>query len=185
MPRISRTLQQIGIRYERYRILECRPERLPAPHVREPRNNVSISVVDARELGSATEPELRSLTEYAGPEAYGFAAAVDGTLAAVCWYWYGERYRTRGFVDLSPTAAKLVQITTAVAFRGRGIAPTLIAASSRLMGDRGFDLLLARIWHSNVASVSAFAKAGWRQRETITVLRVPYRARPFRFVQRA
>ncbi len=120
-------------------------------------------IEDPEELARSGDAELREMVEYAGPEAFGFGVWVEGELAAACWYWVGERYRTRGFWPLGEDEAKLVQIATAHRFRGRGIASRLITWSSSRMGEQGFRRLYARIWHSNRASRAAFAKAGWSE----------------------
>ena len=69
------------------------------------------------------DPSIQELASYKGGEAFGFEARVDGELAAACWFWAGERYKTGNFWPLRDDEAKLVQIATAERFRGRGIAP--------------------------------------------------------------
>jgi GNAT superfamily N-acetyltransferase len=114
-------------------------------------------------LDRPSDPGLRDLASYAGSEAFGFEARVDGVLAAACWFWVGERYKTRNFWPLHADEAKLVQITTAERFRGRRIAPRLIRFAAAWMHRLGYRRLYARIWHSNRASVVAFERAGWRE----------------------
>jgi GNAT superfamily N-acetyltransferase len=175
-------LSRLGIRYERYRIFEFRVGAgLPAA---APGRVRIAPLVDARVLEDSEAEEIRALASYAGPEALGFGAFVEGRVVAACWYWFGERYRTRGFIELPPRAAKLVQVTTAADWRRRGLAAALIAESARLMGTHGFDLLYARVWHSHTASASAFAKAGWRECEVKTTLRFPMLKRSWQFSTR-
>lgn len=118
----------------------------------------SPGVLDEEELA----PELAETRGYGGAEAIGFGLREGSELAAVCWYWWGDRYRRRGFWPLADREAKMVQITTAKAFRGKGLATRLIAASAEVMGELGYSCLYARIWPSNYPSIRAFEKSGWR-----------------------
>jgi RimJ/RimL family protein N-acetyltransferase len=137
------------------------------------------------EIERSEDPALRALAQYSGDEALAFGAWLDGRLTAVCSFWFGARYATRNFWPLRPHEAKLVQIVTSEAFRGRGIASKLIAYASREMGKLGFRRLYARIWHSNRASVSAFRKAGWEYTGLVVEI-FPFGAKkPWRFVRRA
>ena len=181
MRSLSRVLSRLGIRYERYRIFEFR---IASGLQAEPRGPVHIAPVDRRVLETSEADEIRALASYAGSEALGFGAFVEGKVVAACWYWFGERYRGRGFIELPPRAAKLVQVTTAADWRRRGLAASLIEASAQLMATHGFELLYARVWHSHTASASAFLKAGWRECEVITTLRLPILKRPLRFSTR-
>ena len=182
MKRLARVLSWLPIRYERYRIFELRiADGLP---VAAPGRVRIAPLVDTGALEAAETEEIRALAGYGGSEALGFGAFADGRVVAACWYWFGERYRTRGFIELPPRAAKLVQVTTAADWRGRGVATALIAESARLMATHGFELLYARVWHSHAASVSAFSKAGWWECEVKTTLRFPLLTRPWRFSSR-
>lgn len=122
-----------------------------------------VRELDARELVQSPDPYLAEQAGYAGEGARAFGLPLDGELQAVCFYWYGERYRPRGFWPLGPTEAKLVQIVTTQAARGRGLATALIAGSTCRMFEGPWSALYARIWHSNGPSLAAFEKAGWRR----------------------
>jgi GNAT superfamily N-acetyltransferase len=100
---------------------------------------------------------------YLGPECEAFALADDAGLAAVCFYWHGQRYRQRGFWPLTRGEAKLVQIVVDPSARGKGLAAQLIQASAAEMGRNGWQALYARIWHSNHPSLRAFERAGWER----------------------
>jgi len=142
------------------------------------------AVLDADELARSPDPGIRDLATYAGAEALGFAARDHGTVVSACWYWIGERYETRGFWPLAPGEAKLVQITTAGGFRGRGLASQLLLYSAAEMRRRGFRKLYARIWHNHAPSIATFEKVGWGY--VALVIRVwPFgRFGPLRFVRR-
>ncbi|MBA2291045.1 MAG: GNAT family N-acetyltransferase [Gemmatimonadales bacterium] len=177
MSRIGKVLALLGVRYEVYRIMVNR----------EPSGSAPLSLAGLRvdQLERIVPPaidELQQLNEYAGEDSIGFGAWIDGQLVAVCWYWYGERYRReRGFIPLPDLTAKLVQVTVDPSHRGKGIAPILIAQSSRSMSHARFKALYARIWHSNTSSRTAFAKAGWSDAGSVITVKVPLLQRPFRF----
>jgi GNAT superfamily N-acetyltransferase len=181
MKGLLRVLSRLGIKYERYRIFECATS---AGSQVCSSSLVHVAPVDRRALESSDAVEIRALASYAGTEALGFGAFVDGRVVAACWYWFGDRYRTRGFIQLPPYAAKLVQVTTAGDWRRRGVAAALVTESARLMAAHGFELLYARVWHSHTASASVFLKAGWRECDVITTLSLPLASRPWRFSTR-
>jgi GNAT superfamily N-acetyltransferase len=173
---IALVLRKIGIEYKRYQIYECSNPPRQVPGYERVQPVTAAGLVNARR-------ELR-LVGFDGLEARGFGIKVEGELAAVCWYWYGDRYRTaRGFIELPSGGAKLVQVVTAPQFRGQGLATALISGSALAMRAEGFGDLLARVWHTNRASRAAFRKAGWIEREMINVLMVG-RFPPVRYTQR-
>lgn len=146
--------------YELYRIYELP---LPAPEG-APGDAFGIRPLQGGEEASASaDPDLRSLAAYAGADAVGYGAFVGNELAAGCWLWYGERYRRRNFWPLKEQQGKLVQVTTGERHRGKGLGLRLLNHAAWDMSHRGFRTLYARIWHSNVASIKLFEKAGWRE----------------------
>jgi ribosomal protein S18 acetylase RimI-like enzyme len=118
-------------------------------------------------LMASPHSEVAELASYRGDQAACFVAEEAGTVVAACWYWFGETYQRRNFWPLRPGEAKLVQITSAAARRGRGIAEALIRTSTVEMLDAGFEALYARVWHSHGASLRAFEKAGWRDHASV------------------
>ena len=103
-------------------------------------------------------------TWYLGSESEAFGLADGAGLAAVCFFWHGDRYnRERGFWPLGPRQAKLVQIVVDPAARGKGLATRLIQASAAWMHLQGWEVLYARVWHSNHPSLKAFERAGWER----------------------
>jgi GNAT superfamily N-acetyltransferase len=178
MSSLARILGHIGVSYEIYRVFKLAT---PAESPDFPESPVCVRLLEDHSILGSTTPEVRGLSEYAGPGAVGFVATVNEKVVGACWYWHGARYRSRGFIKLPPTAAKLVQITVDPEYRGRGIAPVLIGRSSRIMAERGFTELYARIWHSNRSSLAAFTKAGWQDLGLVTLLNTKLRSKPFRF----
>lgn len=124
---------------------------------------LAVRELDSSELEAIPEEWLRAQLWYAGFQSTCFGCFASGGLAGVCFYWYGERYASRGFWPLRDHEAKLVQILVAPEMRGRGIARTLIARSTEEMRQRGFRRMFARIWHSNDPSKHAFEAAGWER----------------------
>lgn len=167
-----------GVSYEAYRIVrQAHPHQSPLFADSPFRTGEITDLADIR----AGSPELRDLAQYAGSEAFGLGAWLDAELVGACWYWYGDRYRSRGFLDLPAHAAKLVQVTVDTRYRGRGIAPLLIARSASALSELGFTGLYARIWHSNEASRAAFRKAQWTELGLDVSVSTFLRRRPFRF----
>jgi ribosomal protein S18 acetylase RimI-like enzyme len=167
--------------YELYRIYRLDLAACEPP----PDAKVSLRrIVDLGDMANSTDPEIRSLLAYAGEGAYGYGAWVDGALACGCWFWAGARYRTRGFWPLEPGEAKLVQITTASRFQGRGLASALIRFASHEMRTEGFRRAYARIWHSNLPSVRLFEGAGWTYTAFVAVVHPFSARRPLRLVRR-
>lgn len=120
---------------------------------------------------------------YGGPDAHGFEWREGERRLCFCWVWQGERYRReRNFWPLAATEAKLISLETEPAARGRGIAPKVVNHARATMADLGITRLYARIWHSNIASLRAFEKAGWRRHATVVEI-YPF-GRPLRFTFR-
>lgn len=119
-----------------------------------------VRLVDGVQLATA-DVLMQEQANYLGSESLAFGFFLDQQLAGVCFYWFGERYKRRGFWPLQQAEAKLVHIIVSPSVRGRGVASKLIQVSAEAMADAGFSSLYARIWHSNRSSLRAFEKAGW------------------------
>jgi RimJ/RimL family protein N-acetyltransferase len=135
-------------------------------------------------LESSDNPLIREQAWYAGDGSYAYAGFCEGRVAAVCFYWFGERYRERNFWPLQDNEAKLVQVFSLPEVRGRGIATALIASSCKDIFGHGFRTAYARIWHSNTPSRRAFARAGWRPLAVVIEVDPLRRKRPLRIVVR-
>lgn len=166
--------------YSIYRILERHAGAGPAPMPPQAAA-FAIGPVTRAEIEASADPLMREQAFYAGEGAYAYACRDGGRIVGLCFYWYGERYRPRGFWPLQEGQAKLVQIITAADMRGRKVAPALIAASSADMAGQGFERLFARVWHSNTPSLRAFALAGWQPCALVLELNPLRRARPWRW----
>lgn len=140
-----------------------------------------VERVDEAQIKACPEPLIRAQIDDAGNGAHAFACYRNDEIVSLCCYWYGERYvQKRNFIPIGDGEAKLVQIVTLPGERRKGIAAHLIAASSREMAKLGFNLLYARIWHSNRPSWHAFERAGWKRRELIIDVKPIGREKPFR-----
>ncbi|TFW24871.1 GNAT family N-acetyltransferase [Massilia arenosa] len=131
----------------------------------------TIVPVDREMVAASADPDIRAQSFYAGEGALGYGCrGPDGQLAALCFYWHGERYRKRNFWPLKEREAKLVEVITASSMRGKKIAPALIEASLHDVGQQGFERAYARVWHSNEPSLRAFQTAGWQRVATVIEL---------------
>lgn len=165
--------------YSIYRVLQRSAAEGPAP-VPPQAAAFDIGLVQRADIEACPDPVMREQAFYAGDGAFAYACRDAGQIVGLCFYWYGERYRPRGFWPLQDKQAKLVQIITAPAMRGRKVAPALIAASGTDMARRGFERLFARVWHNNHPSLRAFAAAGWTRCALVVELNPLRRARPWR-----
>lgn len=127
-----------------------------------------IRILTSEDLAVAV-PELAQLEQYLGPESHAWGYFRDGCLLGACFYWFGDRYKHRGFWPLASSKAKLVQIVVSNEARGLGVARSLISLSALAMRERGFSSLYARIWHSNIPSLRAFRNAGWSRHAFVFV----------------
>lgn len=140
--------------------------------------------MDTEALASISTTFVQEQRWYGGTETNCFAYVHEGQIVGLCFYWHGERYKTRNFWPLKTTEAKLVQIIVTPEMRGRGIASKLIEFSANEMAHKGFDRLYARIWHSNDPSMKAFEQAGWQRIAFVLELN-PFRsAKPIRLQKR-
>jgi ribosomal protein S18 acetylase RimI-like enzyme len=138
----------------------------PAPPQEPLRAGLEISVLtpqDIERLRRSPDHDLLRRSLPCGPEVRRFGAWVDGALVCVCTFDFGEHYRrSRGFYHLGRNEAELADVFTSSAYRGRGIAGTLIRVSTERMHEDGFETVFAKVWHSNIASSRAFHAAGWK-----------------------
>ncbi len=137
--------------------------RAPAPSDVHEADGVQLLRPAESDLTQCRSAVVAEQSWYLGAGCEAFALAVDDAIVAVCFYWYGERYKSRGFWPLREAEAKLVQIVVDPSARGRGLARALIESSARWMQRRGWMGLYARIWHSNRPSIRSFERAGWER----------------------
>jgi GNAT superfamily N-acetyltransferase len=147
-----------------------------------PGGELDCRVVAQSQVEASAEPLLLQQVGYFGEGAHAYGCWCDGRLAGVCFYWFGDRYRTRNFWPLDAGEAKLVQIVVVPEARGRGIASELIARSRAAMRTRGFCRMYARIWHSNVPSLRAFERAGWERIATVLEVNPLRLSKPWRIM---
>jgi GNAT superfamily N-acetyltransferase len=139
-----------------------------------------IGPVERGQIDACPDPLMKEQAGYAGEGALAYACWHEEQIVGLCFYWHGERYRPRGFWPLQAGEAKLVQIITAPAMRGRKVAGALIAASSADVMKHGFQRTFARVWHSNTPSLHAFAGAGWQRCALVVEVNPLRRGRPWR-----
>lgn len=140
--------------------------------------------VDRAQTVVSPDTLIREQESYFGADTYAYACLEGERIVALCFFWYGDRYRTRNFWPLAEQEAKLVQIVTLPEQRGKGIASALILYACGDMRHQGFLRLYARIWHSNGSSLRAFQRAGWSHIATVIEVFPFRRKRPLRFTRR-
>jgi len=124
---------------------------------------LELKPADPEALAGSGSAILAKLSNWRGPNGHGFMLCSGGQAAAVCWYWWGEQYRTRrNFWPLAEGDAKLIELGVREDARGRGLAVKIVVDSAERMFTLGFLRLFARVWHSHAASYRAFERAGWR-----------------------
>jgi ribosomal protein S18 acetylase RimI-like enzyme len=160
-PVLKRAIQLIAEDYWNGWIYVCEPEGMELPAS----GGLRFSPIDdVSRILQSPDPALRRQAWKREADAWAFGASVGDELAAVCWFQARETYRRHGgLFKLGANEAELVQITTAEAFRGRGVAAKLIEYAAAEMRKQDFRKLYAKIWHDNVASLRAFERAGWKR----------------------
>lgn len=143
--------------YALYQVWQSSPAALlPVPP------GVKLREVTAAELEDSVAKEFRDSAWYCGDQAVAYGAFLNGQMVALACCWWGARYYKRHSWPLPQGAAKLVHIVTLPTARGMGLAPLLIQHARADLASRGLAPVLARIWHSNAPSKSAFKRAGWK-----------------------
>lgn len=166
--------------YSLYQIWKCEG---PHPGLDKHLEGATSLVGSSAVLHASEDPEVRATASLDGAQSRGYGIVRGGEVVAVCWFWWGERYRTRGFWELGEREAKLVQIVVAERFRGQRLGAALVEYASNQMFGEGFDCLYARIWHSHVASKRMFASAQWCPIAVVYTLTPRLWGRPLRWVR--
>lgn len=136
--------------------------------------------VERNEINNSADELIIQQAWYFGDGSHAYACMDGSRIIALCFFWYGERYRQRNFWPLADKEAKLVQLIVLPEMRGRGIAGNLIKFSTKDMSRRGFRYMYARIWWSNTPSLRVFERAGWRRVATVFEIYLLDRKKPFR-----
>lgn len=139
-----------------------------------------VAEVDESAIKLSPDALIREQVGYAGTGSHAYACFDGDRIVGLCFYWFGERYLKRNFWPLAEGEAKLVQIVSLPAIRGRGVATTLIKSSFQDMSKKGFSRSYARIWHSNTPSIRAFERAGWMRIALVLEINPLRRMRPIR-----
>jgi len=106
-------------------------------------------------------PEGLQIKERDNGDALRLSLCVDGVEAVYVNIWSGPTYPARrGYFNLAPDEAEIAMLKTRPEFRGRGLGSGMLRATCAMLAARGFRHGWGRIWHSNTASIKAFASAG-------------------------
>ena len=110
-----------------------------------------------------------------------YAACREGELSAVCHFWPGpDASRARSELRFGKEQAYLVQITVAEKYRNLGIGSALLSHAAGQTLKMGYKELVARVWHSNLASRRMFTRAGWQKNHTVLDMQLKGFKRPVR-----
>ena len=147
---------------------------------RLPMGMMRFEAVTVDSVAASADDLIRAQLSYSGVGTLAFACHVEGRIVGLCFFWHGNRYRTRNYWPLADGQAKLVQIVTVPDMRGKGVARGLIEYSTACMLEQGFTRLLARVWLTNAQSQAAFIAAGWKQIAIVVRINPLRRAHPMR-----
>jgi ribosomal protein S18 acetylase RimI-like enzyme len=136
-------------------------------------------VRDSTELQNSPYPEIKRYANAVVANNHLLGAWRTGQLVGLCCC--SARTKQGDPWTLRPGEAALSHIVTAMPYRSLGIATKLITFAVRHMGEAGYVRLYAWIWHSNIPSVRAFQKAGWKDVTLSVALQVPGLDRQLRF----
>jgi GNAT superfamily N-acetyltransferase len=139
-----------------------------------------FEAVEKKEIDNARDKVIADQAWYHGQNSHAYACIDDSRIVGICFFWYGERYRTRNFWPLADQEAKLVQLFVLPEIRGKGIAKNLIQFATRDMSRREFKCVYARIWRANMPSLRAFKSAGWDHVATVIKISLRGRSKPLR-----
>jgi ribosomal protein S18 acetylase RimI-like enzyme len=141
---------------------------------------------DINELRASPDVHIRNHANNEAPGARCYVVRDGRTVAGMCWVWHGESYRTmRNYLPLRATDSKIVELNVHASYRGKGIAPRLIAYSVCRMREDGFKRMFARVYHSNQSSARAFEKVGFKAVAKEMMIRPRFAARDFRWLSPA
>jgi len=173
---IKRLAQLLFGNYSIYHIYSPNAEIQITPLV----SNLQFSIVEKCEIENSNDQIIVDQAWYHGQGVHAYACREGARIVGLCFFWYGERYRSRSFWPLANHEAKLVQLITLADMRNQGIASALINYGTQDISMRGFTRVYARIWHSNRPSLRAFKRAGWTRVATVIELNPFNRKRSFK-----
>lgn len=176
-PLLKRAARLLFGDYAAYFIYVIEAQDRPAPGKQERGDSLQFVTLTSDSPSSGSDPLIEEQRWYGGEGAYGFACVDGSQVVGVCYFWAGDRYRTRNFWPLKNNEAKLVQVVVAPAMRGRGVATSLIRFAADSMLKNGFERLYARIWVTNGPSIRAFERAGWRRIAMVAGIYPPWNSR--------
>ena len=116
----------------------------------------------AAPTASAT-PKMRSSLSFTRAGLTGLALVEEGRPVSVAHFATPADYDRAATWPLRATEVALMDIATEDAQRGRGLAVTLIRATTAHFLGAGKSRVICFIWWSNTPSLRAFTKAGWRR----------------------
>jgi RimJ/RimL family protein N-acetyltransferase len=128
-------------------------------------NDVAVTITTEHRQILAASPtaKMRGSVSFNKSGLDGYVIEQSGQPLCVAHFADCARYDRAGTWPLGVDEMALMDIATEEAMRGRGLAVRLITATTKLLLNKGKRRVIAFIWWSNVPSVRAFKKAGWRR----------------------
>ncbi len=158
---MRRLLKAIGkLVFGRYRLARIYGLELRSFHF-APYPEYDLRRITRSDVERCSDPKLNERGSYGGENAYGFGLWYQGELASTCWFWNHYRFQDPKLWEIRPHEAIMVDLMTADAYRGHGLAPILTEFAADQLKRDGFERLVSWVWHSNYPSIRAFEKAGW------------------------
>lgn len=162
MKRVTRRL--LGTAFGDYRINWIFAADRPAPLPLSAGETVGpVDAALAARIAASPTGRMRNSLGYGEAGMTGLALIRDGQPLCVAHLAGPAHYDRAGTWPLHPGELALMDVVTEDAARGHGLAPRLIAATTRAMLTGDTRRTIAFVWWSNTPSIRAFAKAGWRR----------------------
>lgn len=118
-------------------------------------------ILDRKEIERSNDINIKKWADVNLENSFAFGAWAVGGIVGICIISPRSCIGRDAVWPLDYYEAELTQISTAKDFRNKGIGSSLIFKASQEMQKKGVCRVFAKVWHSNTASIKAFAKAGW------------------------
>jgi len=132
------------------------------------------------QFNASDDQRLRDHGLFAGEDAMGFGLWEGELLVCECVFWTHVRFRDSALGPVASDVAVLVDMLTAERARGRGYAHAVLRHAEAALGRAGYRRVMGQVWHSNLASIRTFDKAGWEYSHFVVELFPFRREKPWR-----
>ena len=146
------------------------------------RTDVEFSCMTAHEMRARSDPAMLGQLWWGDHPDFtiGYAALINGRIAAVAWTWTHEECQQRQDWQIEAQDVFLVEMFVSPDFRGRGLSPALYRFAMADLCSRGYRRIYGRAWYNHQATLGTLYKLGWKRIAT-TVHAVPVWGPELRF----